>query len=1187
MHNLEQLNAIRYDLDGDGVPMGTVTAYRTAFGLGAGEANTCIGGCTGYELMSDLDFNDIDARMAGAQPSRWAEETSTQGWDPIGGHTNHYTAVFEGNGHAVSNLFIDHTRNFVGLFGRVNGGAIRNLGLEGGSVTGGSSSGALVGYIEGGTIAGCYATCTVEGAHNVGGLAGYVRDESSVAACYSTANVSGTNQVGGLFGFLREATVRASYATGTISGTDQIGGLIGQVTVRSRISACYATGTVDGSSNVGSLIGNLGSDATLIASYYDNRSTKKGIGNLGSSDALQSGLSRSTSALQTPMVYDDNMDNTDGSSIYEGWNVDVDAGFAVGVEDATQAGDAEADDPWDFGEVREYPALRVDFDGDGMATVAEFGDQRARVVSFSPSSGSVGDEVKIAGRGFLSDAMSEVSFGGSAFASATFIEGDASDASVADTLSIEVPRDAMSGVLSLRIAGLTALSTSDRFVVVPKITALLPGFASIGTEIKVAGTGFERAAEYDSLSFGGSMYVAASSFIMGTEVDTLVVAVPTDARTGLVMLKVRDGAPVSSAEEFEVVPVIVGFTPATGPEGSTVVITGTGFSDIPSDNVVKFGGVQAAAPTDVSTTSLTVAVPDGAQTGPITVEVGGRMATSSESFMVDNTAVAAPVIASFSPMMGPEGTPVVIMGANFSAVPSENMVSFGGGVEAAVPTGVSTVSLTVIVPAGAQTGVITVEVGGQMATSTDEFMVTVASAPEILSFSPMSGPERSIVVVTGTNFSAVPSENMVSFGGGVAAAVPTNVSTMSLTVVVPVGAQTGAITVEVNGQTATSTESFMVDNDAVAAPVIAGFSPAVGPEGSVVVITGANFSDMVGENVVRFGGVEAATPMNVSPTSLTVIVPVDAQTGAITVEVGGQTATSTGSFTVDNSVAATPAVGGFSPTSGSVGTPVVITGANFSAVPSENMVSFGGGVAASEPTDVSPTSLTVVVPAGAVSGPITVEVNGQTATSLSSFTVTSVPGAPMSLVATTVSATEIGLSWMAPSDDGGSPITGYKLAYHKDGATAFGQEIMGIAADATSYAHTGLDKGTAYHYRLIALNEIGESAPSNEASATTRSSGTGGPGTGSGDEMTFGLFQEGVAPYVYPNPSSGEVRFGGVVLGAPYRYKMYRIDGVLAHSGRFVGGSSVDVSSLSEGYYLLVLQSEEGEVLRTRLCILK
>ncbi|MFN3403987.1 MAG: FG-GAP-like repeat-containing protein [Cytophagaceae bacterium] len=85
--------------------------------------------------------------------------------------------------------------------------------------------------------------------------------------------------------------------------------------------------------------------------------------------------------------------------------------------------------------------------------------------------------------------------------------------------------------------------------------------------------------------------------------------------------------------------------------------------------------------------------------------------------------------------------------------------------------------------------------------------------------------------------------------------------------------------------------------------------------------------------------------------------------------------------------ASAPAISGFSPNSGSVGTTVTISGSNFSSTPSQNTVTFNG--VAATVTAATSTSLTVTVPSGATTGTISVTVNGQSVVSSSSFTVTS------------------------------------------------------------------------------------------------------------------------------------------------------------------------------------------------------
>ena len=111
----------------------------------------------------------------------------------------------------------------------------------------------------------------------------------------------------------------------------------------------------------------------------------------------------------------------------------------------------------------------------------------------------------------------------------------------------------------------------------------------------------------------------------------------------------------------------------------------------------------AAAPTSASTTSLTVRVPSGAVTGRVSVAVGGQTGTSSTDFTVIVPAPAPdpPVVLSFSPSEGEVGISVTITGENFSDMPSENEVGFGG-VMAAAPTSASTTSLTILVPSGAR-----------------------------------------------------------------------------------------------------------------------------------------------------------------------------------------------------------------------------------------------------------------------------------------------------------------------------------------------------------------------------------------------------------------------------------------------------------------------------------------------------
>ena len=106
---------------------------------------------------------------------------------------------------------------------------------------------------------------------------------------------------------------------------------------------------------------------------------------------------------------------------------------------------------------------------------------------------------------------------------------------------------------------------------------------------------------------------------------------------------------------------------------------------------------------------------------------------------------------------------------------------------------------------------------------------------------------------------------------------------------------------------------------------------------------------------------------------------------------------------------------------------------------------------------------------------------------------TTVPGAPTGLQATASGNTQIDLSWTAPGNTGGSPITGYRIEESPDGNSNWTTLEANTNGPATTYAHTGLAAGTTRHYRVSAINSNGVGAPSNVDGATTGTTVPGAP----------------------------------------------------------------------------------------------
>jgi uncharacterized repeat protein (TIGR03803 family) len=158
----------------------------------------------------------------------------------------------------------------------------------------------------------------------------------------------------------------------------------------------------------------------------------------------------------------------------------------------------------------------------------------------------------------------------------------------------------------------------------------------------------------------------------------------------------------------------VNLAPATvtGNVGASVQMFGQGFSGA---SVVKFGGVVSTLVTLTGTTFLTAAVPAGAHTGAVTVTTGATTLSCPQTYKVK------PKITSFTPLSGPVGTSVTIIGTGLIQT---TVVKFGSKVATSVTVN-SDSQVTAQVPAGSVAGAVTISITtpGGIANSPKKFTV--------------------------------------------------------------------------------------------------------------------------------------------------------------------------------------------------------------------------------------------------------------------------------------------------------------------------------------------------------------------------------------------------------------------------------------------------------------------------------
>jgi len=337
INDLADLDEIRNNLDGK-------TLYSSNVGCPDAEDGTVNGGCIGFELKADLDFdtNGNGEIGDGDDYRNITQEGIAEGWEPIGTETVIFSAIFNGNGHVINNLTIDRpATNVVGLFGHIQDARIENLGIVASTIIGRLGVGALVGYIASNSqIQKVSIMANVQGERYVGGVAGAIVSDVQIENVFVSGTVRGTvtdsENIAGVIGS----------SLGSSSSRNSISRVLSLSTV---LNAYYITGIVDASGN-----------ADITNSYW--ATDVSGENTSYNSLEANSYVGLTLAALQCAMGV-----NTDSNS----GCVSVD-GSEEGLKAAVVLYKDWDSGVWDFGTNAQLPSLKFngqvlrDSDGDGV-----------------------------------------------------------------------------------------------------------------------------------------------------------------------------------------------------------------------------------------------------------------------------------------------------------------------------------------------------------------------------------------------------------------------------------------------------------------------------------------------------------------------------------------------------------------------------------------------------------------------------------------------------------------------------------------------------------------------------------------------------------------------------------------------------------------------------------------------------
>ncbi len=371
-------------------------------------------------------------------------------------------------------------------------------------------------------------------------------------------------------------------------------------------------------------------------------------------------------------------------------------------------------------------------DGD-ITTKTEIGySEPISIAGFTPATVKAGDELTISG-----DYLNLV---GEVILTDRIIVAEDDFTSHSRTeIKLIVPAEARTGKIAVSNAEeepIIVYSAGDLTVTLPAFTSVTPNPVKAGTALTIAGTNLDLV---ETVTLGGNKVIAAADFVSHTATE-IVINVPDDTKDGKVTMIPASGVEVTTADDLLMVIPTLSVTPVTLRNGQDITVTGTNLDLV--DHVIFGGGTQGTIRDGGTATQILVTVPDDAVTGIVSF-----FTRADKQIDGPNLTMIDPVFTSFSPTSAKANTDIVISGTDLDLVTD---VIFTGDMKGTIGARTGT-SLTVTVPVGARTGIITLVAKNKTEVESAIEFTLLANLPVFGSYTEFRGEPGNILTINGTN----------------------------------------------------------------------------------------------------------------------------------------------------------------------------------------------------------------------------------------------------------------------------------------------------------------------------------------------------------------------------------------------------------------------------------------------------